>query len=228
MCIYVNKELKSTMLDVVATKHDGVEAVCKQVQYRKLPSVLLCCMYRHARAPSTSFNFIEDTQSTDCSQRSFFHDRDLNDNFLSPSSKLSRTVTTNKLTQVIDKPTRVPPTSATLLDVVITNMPNIISDSYVIPGVVADHDLIGVSVDIGKPKRQPVTKTKRDIRNYSSEILCTHISNETPKLNQILHTDDVNKQVLLQDSINQCAPLTSVTLRRPLHLGSTVKWKRLS
>ncbi len=77
---------------------------------------------------------------------------DLNDNFLSPSSKLSRIVTTNKLTQVIDKPSRVTLTSATLLDVVITNTPNIISDSYVIPGVVEDHDLIGVSVDISKPK----------------------------------------------------------------------------
>ncbi len=150
----------------------------------------------------------------------FFMIGDLIDNFLSPSSKLSRIVTTSKLTQVIDKPTRVTPTSATFFDVVITNMPNIISDSYIIPGVVADHDLIGVFVDISKPKGQPVTKTKRDLRNYSSENLCTHNSNETLKLIQILHKDNVNKQVLLltwvmTDNINQCGPMTNVTLRRP-------------
>ncbi len=169
---------------------------------------------RHPKASSTSFNFIEDTlRAMIMRKKVFFLIGDLNDNLLLSNSKLARIITTNKLTQLIDTPTGITPTSATLLDVIITNTPGIVRDSYAIPGVIADHDFVGVSVNISKPKRQPVTITKRDFRNYSSDTLCFLILNETPKLNQILQTDDVNKQVQLlttvkTNSINQCAPVS--------------------
>ncbi len=48
----------------------------------------------------------------------------------------------NKLTQIIDKPTRITSTSATLLDLVIANNPGIVLNHVVVPQVIADHDLI--------------------------------------------------------------------------------------
>ncbi len=221
VCVYINNELKSSVIDIATGKHEGVDSICLQVQCRKLPSILICCMYRHPKASSTSFPYIEDTlRALIMRKKTFFLIGDLNDNLLMPNSKLSRIVATNKLKQVIDEPTRITPTTATLLDIIVTNTPDIILDSHVIPGVVADHDLIGVSVDISKPKRKPIIKTRRDLTNYSSDILCSRIVNATSELNKILHTDNVNEQVLLltsvmTDSINQCAPMSDVILRRP-------------
>ncbi len=221
VCMYIINELKAKIIDTDITKHEGVDHICIQVQCRKLPSILICCIYRHPKASSTSFNFIEDTlRAMIMRKKVFFLLGDLNDNLLLPNSKLSRIITTNKLTQLIETPTRVTTTSATLLDVIITNTPDIVSNSYAIPGVIADHDLIGVSLNISKPKRQPIIKIKRDLSSYTSDALCSHILNETPKLNQILDTDDVNKQVspltsVITNNINQCALMSDVILRRP-------------
>ncbi len=78
---------------------------------------------------------------------------DLNDDLLQSNSKLSRIIKNNKLLQVIGKPTRITPNSATLLDIVIiTNKPHIVLSSDVIPHYVADHDLITITINIRKPK----------------------------------------------------------------------------
>ncbi len=42
---------------------------------------------------------------------------DLNDDFLTSGNKLSAIIRANKLYQIIDKPTRMTPQSATLLDI---------------------------------------------------------------------------------------------------------------
>ncbi len=112
------------------------------------------------------------------------------------------------------------PTSTTLLDVIITNKPDLVTQSYVVPCTVADHELIGASVNILKPKRQPITVTKRDLRNYNSDLLCSHILEETSTLNEILRTDDVDKQVsiltnVITTSLDRIAPLSNIVLHRP-------------
>ncbi len=130
-------------------------------------------------------------------KKTFFLLGDLNDNLLSPNSKLPRVTNNNQLTQIINTPTRITPTSTTLLDEIITSKSDIITQSYAIPCTIADHELIGASVNILKPKRQPIVVTKRDLRNYNGDLLRSHILEETSTLNKILHTDDVNKQVSL-------------------------------
>lgn len=221
MCVYVTNELKSTRIDTGITKHEGVDEICVQVQCRKLPSILICCIYRHPKASVTSFDYIEDTlRALIMRKKTFFLLGDLNDNLFHPNSKLSHVISHNKLSQLIDKPTRVTPTSATLLDIIITNKPDMVLQSSVTPTIIADHDLISVSVDILKPKRQPTTTTKRDLRNYTSDTLSSLIINETSTLNQILQTDDVDKQVslltsVISNSIDKCAPMSTVTVHRP-------------
>ena len=85
---------------------------------------------------------------------------DMNDNLLQ-NNKLSRIISSNKLTQIVNKPTRITPTSSTLIDLIITNNPKIIIQSDVIPSNIGDHELLTLTVNIGKPKL-PVIKTFRD------------------------------------------------------------------
>ncbi len=72
----------------------------------------------------------------------------------------------NKLHQIVDKPTRVTPQSATLLDVIVTNTRDTVLHKDVILSVIADHDLITATIDITKPKRRATIKTFRHMGAY--------------------------------------------------------------
>ena len=85
---------------------------------------------------------------------------------------MSRILSSLKLQQLVNKPTRITPNSASLIDFVITNNRNMVCHLDVIPSPIADHEAITLCLDIGKPKRMPVLKTFRCLRNYSQEILC--------------------------------------------------------
>ena len=101
------------------------------------------------------------------------------------------------MSSVINKPTRVTEHSSTLLDPVITNLPKTILYLDVVLGPIADHELITITIDITKPKRHPVIKTFRSLKNYSLDILCNLLLNESNTLGLITRTDDVDKQVEL-------------------------------
>ncbi len=156
--MYVAKELKSTEINTDVTKHGRFDEICIQVRCKKLPSIIICCLYRHPKASSTSSDTLRAMIMR--KKKTFFLLGNLNDNLL-PNSKLSRVIANNKLTQLIDKPTRETPTSSTLLDVIITNKPDMVIQAYVIPGIVVDHVLVGISVNILKPKRlHPSNQTR--------------------------------------------------------------------
>ncbi len=88
---------------------------------------------------------------------------------------------------MIDKPTKVTSTSATLLYLAITNNSPMILSQEVVPQVIADHDLVSVTIDVSKPKRQPGMRTFRHLVNYNPEIVCLTIPPELkiPELNKI-------------------------------------------
>lgn len=117
------------------------------------------------------------------SKKNVFILGDLNDDLLAPGNKLSKIIKNNKLTQIIDKPSRVTTTTATLLDVIITNKPDIVISHDVVPNTVGDHDLIAVKVDVSKPKRQQAVKLFRQLTNYTKTIFSSSLDNESRKLN---------------------------------------------
>lgn len=85
---------------------------------------------------------------------------------LSDLNELNKVIKNNKFTQFIDKSTRITPTSATLLDLMITNNPSTVLSHNVVPKVIVVHDLSSVKNNISKPKRQPDIKTFRHLSNY--------------------------------------------------------------
>ncbi len=93
------------------------------------------------------------------SKKLFYVLGDFNDDFLYKGNKLSGIIKNNKLTQMIDEPTGVTSTSATLLDLIINNEPSHVLEKFVIPQIIADHDLIIIKVNLRKPKREPLMKT---------------------------------------------------------------------
>ena len=145
---------------------------------------------------------------------------DLDDNVLVKDNKISKIIKNNKLTQMVDKPTRVTPTSSTLLNLVITNKPDVINFCDFVTQEIADHDLISITADISKSKRPPVVRTFRHLGKYTKDAFCLRLLQNKHDFNMILQTDDLNTQVDIFTEnfikcLNDCAPFITKEIKRP-------------
>ena len=145
---------------------------------------------------------------------------DFNDDLFHEDSKLNKIIKNVNLHQLLNKPTRITPTSSSLHDVIITNKPDMIMSLDVSPCEIADYELTSVDINIIKPKRSPVLKTFRCLTNYSPEALHDLLLAEVPTLNTILKSDDINFQVntftgVFQSCQDSCAPMVTREITRP-------------
>ena len=172
-------------------------------------------LYRHPKPLTQTYDYISDLiKHVSLKDKPFYILGDFNDNILCDSSKMRQIISNAKLTQVISKPTRITPTSATLIDLIITNKSQSILHS------VADHELITVTVNLKKPKRPPTIKTFRDLTTYSPDLLSCLLKQQSYNLNKIFTTDNVDTQVniftnIFNNCLDDCAPLTTKEVKRP-------------
>ncbi len=206
MFIYVRDTLIVTVIALNMSRQPGIVDIWLTVQCRKLPAIIIGCIYRHNKANALLYDYIQEAiRSTLIRKKTNFILGDFNDDLPSGGNKLPNIIKSNRLTQIINKPTRITPISATLLDVIVTNNPDVIISNDVVPNIIADHDLITATVKISKPKRALVTKTFRHLANYSREALCSLLSQQNDTLGQILLTDDFNRQVdILTNTFTTC------------------------
>ncbi len=153
-------------------------------------------------------------------EKSVFILGDFNDNLFAGNNRMAKIIKNNELTQIIDKPTRVTPTSSTLLDLAITNNPNAVCSWDVVPQEIADHDLISMVIDISKPKRLPVVRAFCHLGHYTRETFCSRLVQNLHNFDLILHTDDVNTQVYIFNvsffnCLDECAAYVTKELTRP-------------
>ena len=220
-CIFVRGDLKVTQLESNVDRVEGIEDVWITVQSRKLPSIIIGCIYRHPKAAAVSFSYISDIFKAMCIRsKPVFILGDLNDNLFAPDSKLNKIIKRQNLSQLINKPTRITGQSSTLLDVIITNREDMALHSNVIPSPVADHEMISITINMQKPKREHPVKTFRCLSHYAPNIFCNLLLGETQNLNSILQTDDVNIQVNIFNEIfcknlDVCAPVVTKEISRP-------------
>ncbi len=168
VCIFVRGFLNATLLPThTVNRPTGVEDVWITIQLRKLPSVIIGCL-SPPQSPYESFDYIQDLLRSMClrKKKTFYLLGDLNDDYSCAISKMRTIVTTSRLSQIVETPTRVTTNSTTLLDI-ITNTPNSVIASEVTPCPIADHDLISATINLHKPKPEPLVVTKRQLRNYS-------------------------------------------------------------
>ncbi len=72
---------------------------------------------------------------------------DFND-MLNKGNRMNKIIRDNKLSQIIDKPTRTTHHSATILDLIFTNKPEAVLSHDVVPQMIADHDLVSIVVNV--------------------------------------------------------------------------------
>ena len=221
VCIYVKNNLTVTPVNTTIDKPEGVEDLWVTVQCRKLPAFIIGCLYRHPHSSMDTFNYVEEIfKFIALRNKTFYVLGDFNCNILTKNNRMNRIIFNAKLTQLIDKPTRIASCSATLLDIIVTNRPDLALCNDVIPCPVGDHDLVTVTLNVSKPKRQPTMKTFRQLRNYSSDTLCNLLLTQCHVLDKIFKTDNVNDQVTLFNEtflkcLNECAPLVTKEVKRP-------------
>ena len=96
------------------------------------------------------------------------------------------------VTQIINDATRITETSSSLLDHILTNSKERISQSGIIDIGISDHQMIYCTRKIPRPKTGLKTFIKIGyLKNYSGEVLLKNLSNcDFPDYNQF---EDVNK-----------------------------------
>ena len=127
VCIYVNNLLKTNVINLSFSKKPGIEDVWVSVQSGMLPAIIVGCIYRHPKSTVTSFEDIQEVLRQSClSKKRFYVLGEFNDNLLAQGKKMSGILKSNKLT-------RVTASSATLLDLIITNAPDSVVKKDIVP-----------------------------------------------------------------------------------------------
>ena len=118
---------------------------------------------------------------------------DLNVNYLDKSDHKEIKSVFNLIgfKQVITEATRTTENTATLIDVIQTNNPQVISTTTVIPIAFSDHDLIACVRKLNHRSFNPKTIICRNYKNYSAEAMSENISSHED-YGQVLNEKNIN------------------------------------
>ena len=149
---------------------------------------------------------------------------DCNINFLKPESSAVKFFTTNimepfTLTQQVESPTRVTKDTTTLIDLVLTSLPENTKMTGVVdvPGI-SDHSLVYFSYAIKKPKYKPKMITRRDLSKFEDEKFIRDISEVDWR--ELYSTDNPSEKAEHFEStfstvLNRHAPFKTSRVTRP-------------
>ena len=176
VCMYVEDSFKCSQIHVSVPKQENVDLLWLDIQSNKFPSFIVGTVYRHPHALAESFEYISDVfKEILLRNKPVFVTGDVNDDLFNGNSKLCKVLNVCNLHQLITKPTRITPTSSTLIDIIATNNIHMVLESDVFPCPIADHEQISVTINVRKKKKMPIFKTFRYLKNYSGELLCNKI-----------------------------------------------------
>lgn len=95
--------------------------------------------------------------------------------------------------QLITEPTRVTPTSETLIDVIMTPNSALATDSGVVETLISDHYLVYAILNFKAPKPLPSYVISRSYKNYESESFVNDLA-QVPRYENAL-IDDAGEKV---------------------------------
>ena len=123
------------------------------------------------------------------------------------------------LKQMVTSPTRVTPSSRTLIDHIITNQPSRITHTGVIPcGIVSDHDGPYACINIRVSRYQPRYKYVRNLKNFDEEAFIADFAELPVSLTYV--SDDPDEELdiinsLFTECLERHAPLRRCCMTRP-------------
>lgn len=130
-------------------------------------------VYHNPEPTVLSFDHIQEVvRSTFIQKKAVSILDDFTDDFLSDGINLSYIIEYNRLTKIIDKPTRIASTLVTLFILIISGRPNTIISHAAAPHNIADHDRFMATQRINKHKHATVTRAYRHLGKYSCDALC--------------------------------------------------------
>ena len=151
---------------------------------------------------------------------------DMNINHLqpdSPSCKFFTNYVTEPfaLTQVISEPTRITATTSTLIDLMLTAIPENVKAHGVVdtPGI-SDHCMIFLAYSLKKPKFKPKVITRRDFRRFNKTAYLHDMSLAPWGNIHAVEDDDIDNKVTIfenihLDIVNKHAPFRTFRVTRP-------------
>ena len=130
-----------------------------------------------------------------------------------------------ELTQIVERPTCATRTSKTLIDHIITNHSQRVTNTGIIPcSIVSDHDVIYTCVNLRPPWFHPRYKFIRDFRNFNEDMFKEDFS--TLPLSVIYYLDDPDEQLeTLNTLISECLE-THAPLRKVRATGPPAPWMK--
>ena len=140
IAVYIHKSVDNMIRRRTDLENDQVECVWIELKNSKGSSSLICILYRN---PRSTFDWYDDF--FDMCEKARLHSTDVlilgdfNIDLLKPHNAWDSTTTMLGLTQLVASPTRITPTTSTLLDHIYTNKPSAASSAKVDSLSVSDH-----------------------------------------------------------------------------------------
>lgn len=163
---------------------DEMEAVCIDVMKPNSKAFTILSSYRPPNGDSDKFYKCLETiiAKVDNEGKELFILGDLNTNLLSVETNKTKRLFKGlaelyQLTQLINEPTRITESSKSLIDIILTNMPNRIVCSGVLPLGISDHCLVFAvrKIAIQCTKKHKVVES-RNFKNFQAESFRTDLS----------------------------------------------------
>ena len=202
--MYIREDIKYKLRDDISSVSNHVENIWIEVD--KLidnESILISCVYRPPSAKVDYYKGLLDIlDKASLENKDIIIPADLNFDY-----KYDESLSTNPvhyvenlygMTQVITKQTRITNTSSTLIDVLLTTMPELHSHSDVFEFSLSDHFLIYTCVKVSRNKRQHKTVRFRcykqfNVKEYLHDLNNSPVFHEISRENQNTQQDNVEQ-----------------------------------
>ena len=175
VCIYLRSSINYKIRDDLVPSE--LEAVCVEIIKPHSKPFFVMTVYRPPSALSEFFDHFEKLiKGIDNENKEMYILGDLNCDLLRPdkdynipTKKIKSLYELYQLSQLIDEATRVTMTTTSLIDHMVTNTPEKISDSGVIHTGISDHSLIFAIRKISVIKKQENIVEMRNMKNFNEE-----------------------------------------------------------
>ena len=175
VCIYLRSYINYKIRDDLVPSE--LEAVCIEIIKPHSKPFLVTTVYRPPSASSDFFDLFEKLiKAIDNENKEMYVLGDLNCDMLktdkdsnTPTKKIKSLYELYQLSQLIDEATRITMTTSSLIDHIVTNTPEKISDSGVIHTGISDHSLVFAIRKISVIRKQENTVEIRNMKNFDEE-----------------------------------------------------------